>query len=629
MSYSGSNKHLGAAGHSRFSQADFVPSKTAVTEFDEYRYFGDCLAYEVFSDQYVADGNGKAKINDNPGKGEGTRPARKSLFSAVNTVLENGDYRTALNVPLWDTPDMRETIRQNTKCSIRDLVEASEQGKMGRAVYQYSDFMFCKDLGKMPNNYLVTLRRFPEGCGDHINYTVGDETEHKTQMHAPDIGRMVTWLNTAGNDMENVLQYNYNMPYSELTAKFDDKRGSENSGGMLKNLFQMSDKTYQGQLLQGRVSGGFMSSNGLYKAVDSSKYGKFVTGMVGYDIQSERADFLTQYDKTRTYGPLDVIMKTHKREQGLEFTQKFTLNFDYELRSYDGVNGKAAFLDLLANILCVTYTTGKFWGGARINTGAHQSALYSNLPIWKIDKGSAQDPGSIVDAAYESLGTLWNAGKSKYEDKGLMGILKDLGGGIMNLLVGGMLNKLGRPDKFAYQSLLSDAPVGMWHLTIGNPRNPILSVGNLILNNCTIKHMGPLGIDDFPTQLRVSVELSSAMPRDIVKIEQMYLMGDSRIYTPMSVTGQKVYDNSKRYKNAVGGTTQNGNSNTAAAAQSSVSNIKAETNDSVSQGKSTVHWLTKQFGLSPTDGNVYDLAARAFNAALNGSSLVKDKQTKK
>ena len=124
--------------------------------------------------------------------------------------------------------------------------------------------------------------------------------------------------------------------------------------------------------------------------------------MFDWNVASERAEFLRQYDKNRTYGPLDVIMKTKKRVQGLEFSQKFSLNFDYELRSYDGVNGKAAFMDLLANILCVTYTTGKFWGGARINTGAHQSSVYSNLPIWKLENGES-DPGKIVDAMIDSL----------------------------------------------------------------------------------------------------------------------------------------------------------------------------------------------------------------------------------
>ena len=639
-SYSGKNRNIGSAGKSKFSNADFIPDSNVVKEFDEYRYFGDTLAYTMFNDQYILNGD-TAKINDNPGKNEKDVPAKKSLFSAINTVLTDCELRRNMNMPLWDTPANREDIKSRTACTIKDLVEASEQGKMGRAVYQYADFMFCKDLGKMPNNYMITLRRFPEGCGDHINYTFGSSTpngtikaEKSTQLHAPDIGRMITWMNTAGNDMENILTYNYSMPYEDMTAKFEEKSGTE-GGGMLKALFQSCDKTYQSQVLKGQVAGTSYGASGLLGNTKSN-----INSAFDWNVASERAEFLKHYDANRTYGPLDVIMKTKKRVQGLEFSQKFSLNFDYELRSYDGVNGKAAFMDLLANILCVTYTTGKFWGGARINTGAHQSSVYSNLPIWKLENGES-DPGKIVDAMIDSLsiitstflGGLSDVGNSiakGWDKDGIKGAINGfLGSGFGSMLLGGMLNKLGRPDKFAYASLLTDAPVGMWHLTIGNPRNPILSIGNLIITDCSIKHLGPLGIDDFPTQIRVSVSLEPAMPRDITRIEQMYMMGDSRIYTPMSVTGRSVYEHSKRYASNVNGETKRGSIDTAEASQSNASNIKASSIDTTNKRKTT-DWLTKQFGLPSDSGeNVYDLVQRSFDAALNGSGKIANSNIKR
>jgi hypothetical protein len=61
------------------------------------------------------------------------------------------------------------------------------------------------------------------------------------------------------------------------------------------------------------------------------------------------------------YGPVDTIKGTYMRgEEGLEFDQKISLQFDYELRSYNGINPRQAMLDLLSNILNVTYTTGTF-----------------------------------------------------------------------------------------------------------------------------------------------------------------------------------------------------------------------------------------------------------------------------
>ena len=99
----------------------------------------------------------------------------KAIFNNVNSVFK-GDWdnplKIAMNAPLLDSQQVRDKIRERGGCSIKELVEASEKGLMGRAIYDYSDFMFCKHLGKMSNNYLITLRRFPFPAGDHISYTL-------------------------------------------------------------------------------------------------------------------------------------------------------------------------------------------------------------------------------------------------------------------------------------------------------------------------------------------------------------------------------------------------------------------------------------------------------------------------
>ena len=69
--------------------------------------------------------------------------------------------------------------------------------------------------------------------------------------------------------------------------------------------------------------------------------------------------------ENKILGPVNVIKKMMMREQGIEFDQKFSIIFEYEMRSIDGINEKAAFLDLLMNVLMVTYNRAEFWGGAK------------------------------------------------------------------------------------------------------------------------------------------------------------------------------------------------------------------------------------------------------------------------
>jgi hypothetical protein len=276
----------------------------------------------------------------------------------------------------------------------------------------------------------------------------------------------------------------------------------------------------------------------------------YIDGMLGGgEVTSPPYDKGTwdrMYDSTKVYGPVDVIDKSKRRKRGLAFEQKFTLTFDYELRSYYGVNGKAAMMDLLGNILATTYTHGTFWGGERRFVGASQDNIFANLPIFKLaDQGGLNNPSAVLEAFIDSVhqgaqaftqGTEGETTKDKIKN-----LAKDIGG----MLLGGMLNKLGRPQKYALASLMSGAPVGCWHLTIGNPRSPIIEVGNLVCTGSEIEHYGPLGLDDFPTGIRVKINLEHGKPRDVMGIEQMYGRGDTRIYSPM---GTKVMDMYKKAK---------------------------------------------------------------------------------
>lgn len=537
--------------------------KKVAEEFNTYRNWGEfsILAEPVTSEK-----------GDEPYVHKGV----KALFNNVNAVGSDLKYQLSNNAPLLDAPSMRDQIRSWGDCSVKALVQASEEGKMGRAIYNYSDFMYCKHLGKVSNNYLVTLRRFPTPCGDHINFTdPTNANERKMQQHMPDVGRLVTWIGTPGNDMSNILKYSVKMPYKELTAEMQDTTSNiGENGGMLGNFLNLANPKYNQMVVKGQagapvlgVMQNFMNSAG-GKVMDLTKLNKTkagdILGSVGGKLtkgftEYDSSTYHNWYDRTKADGPVNVISKTHTRqggaEGGLEFNQDITLVFDYELRSYDGINGKAAFLDLIANILAVTYTNGKFWGGGFRAAGPSQSNVFANLPIYKLGDKMPLSFSTVTDSLFDSLQQIGNSfakQNGKTDDittvKGALNALANLGKGLLNTFIGGAINSLGRPQKQALNSLLNPAPVGLWHLTIGNPKHPIMTMGNMILDDVQIEHYGSLGLDDFPTGLRVEVKLKHAKPRDAMQIEQMYLMGDFRTYYPMSGVVSEMYKCSSRYK---------------------------------------------------------------------------------
>lgn len=470
----------------------------------------------------------------------------KSIFNKYTTVYKSDEYRIGNNVPLIDTPSIRETIKANSDCSIKNLVACSRNGSLGSETYDYSDFAYCKHLGKIPNNYMVTLRRFPVPVNDYINApgliesnkwgvnkNFGNPAEKGSYVPPTSLGCMVTWLGTPGNELENILSYSYNMPYQKKKAELQtDQQNPDSNKTPLGSLFATFDPVYQKQVQAGMAGNATFNLLGgpLKEAVLDPPY----------------SDHISQPDRNKVYGPIDVIKETYMRsDEGLQFTQSFTLTFEYELRSYSNINAKQAMLDLLANILAVTYTSGDFWGGGHQPFGAHQSDIYTNMRIFNTAGGINE----FQDALFHDANTILSKTQSFIKQKGgIVETIKSVANSIGGMIIGGMLNKLGRPQKAFLHTLLTDAPIGLWHVTIGNPFHPIMSIGNMVITNTKITHTGPLGLDDFPTGLKVEVTLDRGKGRDKRDIEKLYLHGLNRIYSQMGESIEELYKKAPEYK---------------------------------------------------------------------------------
>lgn len=545
-------KHGSAVSKVKYNR-EYLASISTNSELNTYTSFSPFKTFtDLYVDVYKESGGSWVKDVDNE-TGTGT-PGVRSLFNRAGAVplgsangsldvdVTNGDsvssWRIANNVPLIDSPQARRRIKAHSGCTVKELVAASRNGLLGRNIYSYSDFMYCKHLGKIPNNYMITLRRFPLPVDDFISAMGEDERlqEFAQSKNTQSIGCLVTWLGTPGNEMNNILKYSVSMPFKEQDAQWHDADvDADSNSGTLNGIAAAFDSAYRKQYMAGQVGGAVNKTFNQYLP-------KFL--QMG-DAPYSAREINNFQDQNKVYGPVDAIKKVYMRgSDGINFSQSFTLVFDYELRSYNGINGRQAMLDLLSNILNVTYTTGTFWGGGYKGGGAHQNNLFTNLNIFK-KQGGATD---YFDAFLNDISTFGTKMKNIISSGDVLGTLKAALNQIGGMLIAGQLNKFGRPQRAMINSLLSPAPVGFWHVTIGNPHHPIMSMGNMILKNTTIEHYGPLGLDDFPTGIKVTCELERGKPRDIRDIEKIYMHGNDRIFYSMGPKVFDMYKNSKEYK---------------------------------------------------------------------------------
>ena len=465
----------------------------------------------------------------------------RSIFNRHLLVpyLSDG-LRTTLNAPLIDSPETRKRIKAQSNPTIKNLVAASVSGQLGRETYSYSDFMYCKYLGRIPNNYLITLRRFPIPCNDYIGQVVPNSKEERETQTC--LGEMVTWMGTPGNDISNILSYSFSMPFKDMTAKFEDFDYNQPSSPMAR-MFAAFDSKYAEEVMTGAADAGIVGTT-LSKLGVPHADALSGTGGSQYERSAQNLD------QNKIYGPVDVVKDTSMRsDEGLKFNQEFELTFEYELRSYSNINARQAMLDLIANILSVTYVSGGFWRGAYRGFGPHQSDLFSNLKVMKAKGGFT----GMMDVFADDLSTIGSRVSASIKAQGgVLEAIKNLANNFGGMLLGGLLNKMGRPQKGSLNSLLSPAPAGFWHVTIGNPFHPIMSIGNLIVTDTSITHDGPLGLDDFPTKLIVKVKLKRARGRGAQDIEMLYNQGVVRSYTSLNKDVDKLLSSAPTYRGSKG-----------------------------------------------------------------------------
>ena len=495
-------------------------------------------------------------------------------------LLDNIADQTNISATGVDGKPKNNTIKLTAldDCSIHNLVKLSNEKDsiLGQARYKYSDFMYCRDVGKISNNHLITLRRFAAPVRDNIFQYTGTDNQTSNEV-AGDIGRLITWFGTPENKLEDILKYSFHASWKEMEAARQDLDSQENdtARGLTGGLVNLFNTEHAENVEKGINASAFS----MLLKDDASEYDKG-------PYADNPAVNGRMFDKHKIYEPKDTVRSKYEYEGNLKFSQQFTLTFNYKLRGYDNIHGKTAMLDLLGNILAVTYKKGKFWPGEQHIIGAPQSEQgwkkaqilqdgiinETRTFIESVCKGN-----SLADAASSAINTI--SGIKIDDNKSLSESAKELmnklkAGGLQSIFSGLMKNALGRPAVYAFDSLLTEGETGTWHVTIGNPLNPIASIGNLIIDgDVEITHGGPLGLDDFPTEITVKVPLKHAMPRDSVDIQRMFTKGRRAIYAEIV---PDLTDPNKEEKYNYTVNLNNGNDPTSAALKNTNGNISVK-----------------------------------------------------
>lgn len=444
-------------------------------------------------------------------------------YTGMLGIIRVGD-NTILSRNFDDSLARANTMWTNAEPTYKNIIDAFENINAGK--YRIQDFIYNKWYKCIPTNYLVTLRRYAVPCTDVPFVLAYPESMHaeldKRSTLLP-IATATTYMSEmAGNKMDDILKFSWGTNWKEQTSEIQTISGGTpgaSSFGIGGSLFDMSQ-----------------DGDAFTAGMGATMFSMF-TGS-NYSPQQmtigAQAASINPWDKYSKYtqGPVDSVAKTHIRDIGLNFENAFNLKFEYELKSLNFVNPKIAMLDIIGNMVLMGTNAGTWWGGA--------TRYYGN------GGGFGKQPGDLAAfargdyAAYgkslveQVMGQLesWNGGEFPQSLEEWANLAKTvIQGGLQNIiggLINGKLGKLGVSQPA--HALLSGEPTGMWHVTLGNPLNPIAMMGNMICDKMEMQMGEGLGYDDFPVNVSFTCSIKHGKPRDAGDIESMFNGGRGRFY---------------------------------------------------------------------------------------------------
>lgn len=450
--------------------------------------------------------------NFKPLAGSGSTPPVLSFFTDKKDKVENPSASVLID---W----------------ARNITDDSKKATtLGPTPYQWSDFLWCKWYGKIPNNRMLTLRRYPIPVEDNLQIA-------EAKMPLIPIAQAVTWWGDGtDNTLSKILGITYGFKWEPISfGEVQDIQGNEVEASAVLDAFGLTEQN-TGPIRQVLLASLFDNPANPFESTGyDSDLQKWIQGAHGKEGPYWH----------RVLGPVNVVENTQVRKRGFDFSNDIDLNFSYKLRAYSQVNPKIAFLDLISNFLSLTYNNAEFYGGA-IRYFQKTGYIVPGLNTNKFELGDFT--GGIIDVLgdlYGKVETRLNDLKNFVDELVTVGLkegeaveaLKAAAGTTVAQNVAGSWVKNLIQKPLLMRSKLDGRAVGEWHLTVGNPMDPIAVIGNLCLSSTTITFSESLGLDDFPTEVSFKVSLKHGRDRAKQDILSMFNLGaGSMTFTDISPT---------------------------------------------------------------------------------------------
>ena len=460
---------------------------------------------------------------------------------------ESGKYNDQVSSIESKNPSAAALVKATAKAQ-SNLTEGDKAGPIIGGIsapYNWKDFLYCKYYGTIPNNYMITLRRFPTPMRDNLSLPDGvkGSIDKLKEGAGRPVAQAVTWWGgDSGNTLGDLISFTTGLNWGPATIQETIYQDAFEKGILSASTLSVTD-------LKDTLSSDATSE------VDKKDILSLIAMLTDNEsmVQRQRASAtLRDLATSETGGPLtdylwtsvDHVESMQIRSSGLKFVgSEMSLKFTYDLTSVGQVNTKAAILDLMGSLLSLGTNYGNFL--------TPDFRYNSEFPAIGFPGGAAgyesflSDPVGFVTNYSDDLSKVFQEIES--EGQGVADAARgasqssvlnttntpdptSAGGNIFRNAAGVIAQNDWEKNLKMPMGFYTGAPTGEWHIVVGNPMNPIAMIGNLICTGVNISFSEKLGPDDFPTEMYATFTIEHGRDRERGEIESMFNRGEGKLY---------------------------------------------------------------------------------------------------
>jgi len=335
---------------------------------------------------------------------------------------------------------------------------------------EYSDFAYLTDLGVFPINRLIILRRFDE------NVIVEHDLD---KINAEPISVLVSWISP---EEEKMFSLNFNEVWVDQRKFFWEEFAEMIKGVTGINTSKMVSLPgwAQGFLLN------FLKEAGFVKEPEGDE--KFYLPVGDPNILRET--------KTRS---LDG--------QGLKSSIGISFKSKYEQKYIKGIDPGLSMMKVINNGFAMGTSNMKF-----IFNG--NGDAFNNLKETVKNNTTKEWTKTIINIMKTFADALFTMVKGRDHTISNDSFRNNDGGGIIDLVYKSMDLAIQRYrwDLKTSLALTTGDPTTPWHMTVGNPLNPLLSIGNIVLDQGVINFGNEMNFNNLPDKIDISFNIDFGRP---------------------------------------------------------------------------------------------------------------------